>query len=259
MHVAVGNDKFARAVLERGRVPDRLVKETWQPHGKAAGAIALHHQVGVSDMVPVIRRVHVDAVPARRKHELKANPVRAIGVQVALVRQEMTEQRRLGIFGVVETVETSSPLCKRGLVGLVQSCPLGLRWVDHGVVSRSEIAARVVASDHAETFWVRHDLAFPIIRVKEVIGKHTPHRLDKLVLAGRRVEEVEGRLPVRGLVLRHHTRCAIACSEVGVGGRVRQTSGARKDVHVVGRHARRDHGVNTCEAGHTTALHTPEC
>lgn len=113
--IAVGNDELALAVPERVRVPDRLVEQRHEPRLEAFRAHAIHDFARIGHVGLVVVGIHVLAVPARREHQLEADSVRAVLIQVRLVRQGMAIEGRFRISVVVETVEPDGLLLQREL------------------------------------------------------------------------------------------------------------------------------------------------
>lgn len=118
----------------------------------SVGAVALDDQVRVGNVALVVVRVKVDTVPACREHELSANSIRAVGIDVVLGGQEVTVKRAFCSLSVVEAVETDRSLSQIVLGGLAQRSPVRLGRVGLliGRVANGVVAAEGVTSNHAE-------------------------------------------------------------------------------------------------------------
>lgn len=204
--VTVGEDELAVDAGELGRVPDGLVEEAGETGGEALGAGAVHDAAGVGDVVHLVLGGHVLAVPARGEHELGADAVLAVGVEVGLVGHEVAVQGALGRLVVVEAVEAERLLGEALLGGGV------------GLAGR-EVALVGVAGDHLHAVGEGGDLGLAGGVVEEVVRQHAADLLDQLVLSGGGVLEVHGGSPVGGLVLGDGARGAVAGDElIGAGG-----------------------------------------
>lgn len=66
-------------------------------------------------MALLIGRGWVDAIPAAREHELKANSIDTIGIEISLVRKEVAIERAFRSLAVIKAVETNGSLFKESL------------------------------------------------------------------------------------------------------------------------------------------------
>ena len=217
--VAVGEDELAVDAGERGRVPDGLVEEAGEADGEALGAGAVHHAAGVGDVVHLVRGGDVLVVPARGEHQLGADAVLAVGVQVRLVGHEVAVEGALGRDVVVEAVEADGLLREALLRG-------------GGVLAGGEVALVGVTGDHLHAVGEGGDLGLAGGVVEEVVArmwvsgsvgrgvsevnlrKHASNLVDELVLPGGSILEVHGRSPVGGLVLSNSARGAVSGEEL---------------------------------------------
>jgi hypothetical protein len=94
-------------------------------------------------------------VPAAGEHELKANTIQAVGIQIGLVWEEVTVQRALrsNTGCIVETVETESSLTKE-VLSFIDAGPIRLWDVGNWVrevslvrVTRNHLKASREGSD----------------------------------------------------------------------------------------------------------------
>lgn len=155
--VAVGEDELAVNAVELGRVPDGLVEEAGETDGEALGAGAVHHGAGVGDVVHLVLRGDVLSVPARGEHELGADAVLAVGVEVGLVGHEVAVEGALGGLAVVEAVEADGLLREAGLRA-------GVRLGD------AEVAQVGVTGDHLHSVGEGGDLGLAGGVVEEVVA-----------------------------------------------------------------------------------------
>lgn len=167
VRVTIRHDKASRLVLECGHVPNGLVEQTRQAHGEIGRAVTVHDQVRVSHVAHVVFRVKADAIPARREHELEANSIGAVRINVVLGWQEVAVQRALCSLGVVQAVETKCALGQVGLGDLVQGAPERLVRVGLLVVASADriVAAIGVTGDHLEALGESLD----VLAVQEVV------------------------------------------------------------------------------------------
>lgn len=231
--VSVGNGKDASAVGVCAHVVDGLVEEARQTDREVVRAVAVNHQVRVSDVALVVVGVQIDTIPAGREHELETNAVGAVGINVVLGGQEVTIQRTLGGLGVVEAVETKGALSQVGLSGLTQGGPQGLGGIGILVagITNSVVAAVGISGDHAESGgegndglvgWtgggVQEVVAVDEVSTRNIFGrrgsvknlrKHAADISDGLVLAGLIISEQRVGGPVGGLVSGDGTRSAV--------------------------------------------------
>lgn len=155
--VAVGEDELAVDAGELGCVPDGLVEEAGEAGGEALGAGAVHHAVGVGDVVHLVLGSDVLAVPARGEHELGADAVLAVGVEVGLVGHEVAVEGALGRDVVVEAVEADGLLREAGLRGGV-------------ALAGGKVALVAVTGDHLHAVGEGGDLGLAGGVVEEVVA-----------------------------------------------------------------------------------------
>ena len=87
--VAVGEDELTFLTDKGGGVPNGFVEERYETAVVAFGAVAGQDLIWESDVVFVVGRVQL-SVPARGKHELEADALGTVGVEVGLVGEEVT-------------------------------------------------------------------------------------------------------------------------------------------------------------------------
>jgi hypothetical protein len=106
-------------------VPDSLIEERHETLWVLWGTIAGHNLRRISDVRFMVGRIK-RAIPAAWEHQLKADTVDTIGIQVSLIWQEVTVERSFSLLCIVETIESKGGLLKKGL-GIVWSLvPVGL-------------------------------------------------------------------------------------------------------------------------------------
>ena len=93
----------------------------------------------------------ITTFPARRKHELEANSVNAVGIKIVLLGEIVAIESTLRVLGVVQTIEPDGALSKIRLGSLTERCPgrlvgIGLSWV-----AKSIVATESITSNHLET------------------------------------------------------------------------------------------------------------
>lgn len=163
--VTIGHDKHAVAALESSRSPNNLVHKTGKADGVGLRTVAVHYKIRIGDMALVIIALGVLSIPALGEHDLEAETIFAVGIEIGLVGHEMSVESALGRRSVVETVEAKGSLLKTVLTGLAQKAPMGLLRVRQAGVSRSISASRRLSSNHAEIRGVRFD----VLRIKEIV------------------------------------------------------------------------------------------
>lgn len=220
LNITIGIDELARLSNEVLGSPDGLVHETRDLGLEALGAVAVHNKIGVGQVVPVVIRIEILAVPARREHDFGANAVGAVGIEVVLVGHVVTVQGALRLLAVVEAVETGGTLSQVELRSLSKAGPFGLLGVgilDVGTSNRV-VAAVSVSGNHAESGRERLDATVGVgsIRIKEVVRQHTTNLGNELKGAVGMLE-VERRSPVRRHILGDSARSAITLEKVIVG------------------------------------------
>lgn len=217
LNVTVGEDELARLALECLGSPDGLVHETRNLGLEALGAVAVHDKVGVSHVGPVVLRVEVLAIPARREHDLGANTIGAVGIEVVLVGHVVAVQCALGSNAVVEAVEADGALSQVGLRSLSKLGPHGLLRVDILDVATGDgiVTTRVVSGNHAESGRKSLDALVGVgsILEEEVVRQQTADLRNELEGAVG-VLEVERRSPVRRHVLGNSARSAVSIDQV---------------------------------------------
>lgn len=168
-------------------------------------------------MIPVIGRVEILAIPARRKHELYSDSVGAIGIEISLVREIVAVKGAFRVPAVVETVEADGALLKINLAGLAERDPERLFRISLLDIEPSNgvVTAETVSSDHAEAFRESLDPCARVVVVleEEVVRKHSADLLNKLVGAIG-VLEVEGRCPIHRFVLGNAARGAVCVQQI---------------------------------------------
>lgn len=173
LNITVGKDELARLSNEVLGSPDGLVHETRDLGLEARGAVAVHNKIRVCQVVPVVIRIEILAVPARREHDFGANAVGAVGIEVVLVGQVVTVQCALRFLVIVEAVESDGTLSQIELRSLSKAGPFGLFGVgilDVGTSNRV-VTAVSVSGNHAESGRERLDATVGVgsIRIEEVV------------------------------------------------------------------------------------------
>lgn len=196
--VTVGKNEFTVNTSKGVGVPDGLVEERRKLGLEASGAGSSHDLVRESNVRAVVVRVEINTVPAAGEHELKTDTVKAVGIKVVLVGQEVTVQRSLGSAGIVEAVEAQSLLLKSELADLV-SAPETLGGVRNWP---GEVTETLVTRDHLEALRESSDVARGVagVGVQEVVCEHTTDLGDDNT-GSVGVHEVKRWSPVSGLVL----------------------------------------------------------
>ena len=144
--VTMGHDEVTLVVLEGSGVPDSLEEKRNDAGLEALGTGSIHDERGVGDVGGVVVRVDILAVPARREHELETDTIGAVGVQVVLVGQEVTAERRFGLGLVVQAVEPEGLLLEGGL-GTLFTGPFRLGRIRDGP---GEVPLEGITGNHAE-------------------------------------------------------------------------------------------------------------
>lgn len=116
--IAIGQDELSGDLAENIGFPDGLIEESRQSDGEVRRAVALHDEVWIRDMVSMVGRVKVLAIPAGREHQLDADAIAAELIQVVLAWEVMPIQRSLRGLVIVEAVEPNCSLCKVDLGSL---------------------------------------------------------------------------------------------------------------------------------------------
>jgi hypothetical protein len=237
-NITVGDDELAVLTNKGIGGPDGFVEKTGKLDVEAFRASAVHHEIGICDVTPVVRRVDVLAIPAGREHDLESNAIGAIGVKIAFLGEVVAVQRSLGVSMVVQAIEAESSLLEIGLSGLSQRRPDRLLWVRLLEVEASDgvVAPQAVSRNHAKAGWERLDagLRVGVVLVEKIIIQHATHLIHELVSTNG-MTKVERRRPVNGLVLDNTARSALCGHEVVVGGIVSEScralsaSGSRKE------------------------------
>jgi hypothetical protein len=155
--VTVREDELTIHAVELSGVPDSLVEEARETDGEVRGARAVHDGAGVCDVIHLVLGSNVLAVPARGEHQLGADAVLAVGVEVGLVGHEMAVEGALGREAVVEAVEAD---------GLLGEALLGGR----GGLASGEVALVGVAGDHLHAVGEGGDLGLAGGVVEEVVA-----------------------------------------------------------------------------------------
>jgi len=170
--VTVGPSELTSLVLESIRVPDGLVEERRQTGLEALGALASVNQTWVSNMALVVRRLGILAVPARWEEDLSTNTVRAVGVQVCLVRHLMAVTGAFGSLAIVQAVEAKRLLSESEL-GLVLGAPgrCWSIWPWAGEVTKTRVTRK-----HLETLGE----SLKVVAQEQVVCEHTANLRDNL-------------------------------------------------------------------------------
>ncbi len=108
------------------------------------------------------------ASPAAREHQLETNTISAVGIEVSLVRHEVSIERTFRGLGVVEAVEAQSGLLKEGLGVVRRLVPQRLLNVRDGIVR--EVAVVGIASNHLETRREGRQGGVTSVRIKKVVS-----------------------------------------------------------------------------------------
>lgn len=166
--VTMGHDEVTLVVLEGSGVPNSFEEERNDAGLEAFGAGSVHDERGVGDVRGVVIGVDILAVPARWEHQLETDTIGAVGVQVVLVGQKVTAQRRFGLGLVVQAVEPKGLLLEGGLRTLFTG-PLRLGGIRDGP---GEVPLEGVTGNHAEALWESLD----ILTVQEVVTKNRIRR-----------------------------------------------------------------------------------
>ena len=161
--VTMGHDEVTLVVLEGSGVPDSLEEERNDTGLEALGAGSIHDKRGVGDVGGVVVGVDILAVPAGWEHQLETDTIRAVRVQIVLVGQEVTTERRFGLGLVVQTVEPKGLLFEGGL-GTLCTSPLRLGRIRDGP---GEVPLEGITGNHAEALGESLD----IFTVQEVVTK----------------------------------------------------------------------------------------
>lgn len=111
----------------------------------------------------VVLRVEILAIPARGEHQLKANSIGTVLIQISLVRQEVTFERGLGWFVVVQAIEPNG-LLAQSFLGTLSTSPLGLGRIGNGP---GEVALEGITCQHAEVLREGSD----VLSVQKVVAK----------------------------------------------------------------------------------------
>lgn len=221
LDITVGKDELARLSDKGIGSPDGLIHEARDLSLETLGAVAVHDEIGVGHVGPVVLGVEVLAVPARGEHDFGTDTVGAVGIEIVLVGHVVTVQGALGSLAIVEAVESDGTLSKIGLRSLSKTGPDGLLRVDILDVAAGNgvVAARGVAGNHAESRRERLNTAAGVgsIREQEVVRQQTADLGNELVRAVG-VLEVERRSPVRRHVLGDSARSAVSINQVLEGG-----------------------------------------
>lgn len=146
--IPVGQDELPVLAVERIGIPDGLVQHRHDPFIETSRAIARHPQVRISHVAHVILAIGLP-VPAAREHKLETEAVRTVGIKVGLVREKVTEQRRLGLFTVIQAIETKR-LLSESVLRHVVPLPLRLGWIGDW---ESKVTPFRVTGDHLKTGW----------------------------------------------------------------------------------------------------------
>ena len=122
--VAVGKDKSTASIGESGSVPDDLIHKTGQSNRVILGAGTSHDKIGEGDVVLVVVTVDgITTLPARREHDLQANTILTVRIEIGLVGHVVAVKSTLGGLVVVEAVEAKRTLFQIALRSLTQSLP----------------------------------------------------------------------------------------------------------------------------------------
>jgi len=252
--VAIGEDKHAIAAFKSVGGNNGLEEDTRELDWVRIGTVAVHDKVRVGNVRLVVRALGILAVPARREHELEAEAILAVSVEILLVGHKVAVKSALGLLVVVETVEAQGALLELVLGDLAQGSPVGLCGIVHARVASGELAAVVVTGNHLEVGRESLDL----LAVKEIIGKHASDLFDVLVLASFGVLEVHGGSPVRRLVLADTARGAVAIEQRSGISDLAKARRTEDGVRVRRSLAKVDDGVHARQTDATGAFHAPE-
>lgn len=149
--VAISNDKLAATVRQGCGVPNDLVHQTREAVGVVIGTSSSHDQVRKCDMALVIIAVNVVAsFPARGKHDLEAQAILTVGIEIVLVRHVVAVESALGVLVVVQTVEAKRALSQCVLVGLAEGFPFRLARVRLARVACRVGSPGIVSRQHSE-------------------------------------------------------------------------------------------------------------
>ena len=106
------------------------------------------------------------SIPATGEHQLEADTVSAVGIEVGLVWEEVTVERTFRGLGVVKTVESDGSLAEEWLFSVFAG-PEGLLDVRDGV---GEVTLVGVACDHLEASGKGGERGVACVGVQEVVS-----------------------------------------------------------------------------------------
>lgn len=109
--IAVGKDKLAILPLELIGGNNGLEEQRHQATIIPFRAVTNHDPIGEGNMCLELAAAVKFSIPAAWEHELQANTIRTVLIQVRLLRHEMTRQRGLWpVLCVIQAVEAQRPL-----------------------------------------------------------------------------------------------------------------------------------------------------
>lgn len=174
LNITVGEDEFAGNASELVGRPDGFIHETRKLYIEPLGAVTINDEIGVSDVRLVVGRAGILAVPARREHDLEADAISAVGIEIRLLGKIMAVESTLRGLGVVEAVKANSALLEIVLGSLTEGSPEGLLGVGAEETQATDrvVAAGSVSGNHAEVVGEGLDALVGIggIRVQEVVA-----------------------------------------------------------------------------------------
>lgn len=106
------------------------------------------------------------SIPATGEHQLEADTVSAVGIEVGLVWEEVTVKGAFWGLGVIETVKSDGSLAEEGLLSVFAG-PEGLLDVRDGV---GEVTLIGVACDHLEASGEGGEGSVACVGVEEVVS-----------------------------------------------------------------------------------------
>ena len=164
--VTIRNHKLAINADKFICIPYSLEKHRYEALGVFRGTITSHNLGRVGDVRLVIKRSS-GPIPTAREHQFETDAIKAIGIKVSLVRQEVTEERAFGSSGIIQTIKAQSGLTKK-LLGVVRGhVPVGLWDVRNWV---GKVALKGVTRNHSEIFRERFNNGLASVGIKEIVS-----------------------------------------------------------------------------------------
>jgi hypothetical protein len=164
--ISIGEDEATGTTLECVCVPDGLIEETWHTNIETTGAAAIHNKIRISYVVPVIGAVKISAVPARGEHQFETDSISAVGIEIRLVRKEVSVEGSFRVLAIVQAVESERSLGEIVLASLAEGAPKRFLRVRLGWITSRVSAALGVTSNHAESRGEGSD----IISVEQIVA-----------------------------------------------------------------------------------------